>query len=159
MSELAYLSKTYSAARSSALRSYSAIPEGFRKTCPHSGNAQLNSAYWILGHLFSSQCFIVFSLSKTPIPEEFSWLKLFGNGSDPETANSEGPDEAVILAAMEKIHPLALKRILELTEEELNFSTGIPPFPTLRDALYYLCQHESVHNGHLGWLKKIADFS
>jgi hypothetical protein len=121
---------------------------------------ELNSYYWIVGHLCWAENLLVNKNLEKGVSTEFEWLDFFALGANDHFSNDR-PDFKVVLEAFKTIHANALKTIREASIEELN-STSVLGFNfgngnTVREILKHAIRHESVHCGHLGLICKISN--
>jgi len=89
------------------------------------------------------------------IPAEFA--KKFGKGSVPEADPAQYPKVAEILAVFHRVHEQALAELASLPEATLDEPTK-PPHPlfdTKFGAIQFAPQHEMLHAGQIGLLRRL----
>ena len=89
------------------------------------------------------------------MPSKFR--KQFSRGStpDPDPAQHASPQE--LLAALATIHRQACLEMAEYTSAQLNEPTEMPysVYPTKLGALLFCPQHEMIHAGQIGLLRRL----
>lgn len=114
-----------------------------------------NSANWILGHITSVRQGVVNRLGDAlPVDER---LKQYRRGSEGDVAQPIPFHELVAL--YDRLHPLLIARLQNLTEAELVAKSPMPtpagPDASLGAALSSLVFHESYHVGQLGVARRL----
>lgn len=117
---------------------------------------QLNSAFWIIAHLATTENGLLLAATKGPF-QKFSWAKHYTVGASglPE---GQRPSEDEVLSTFHAVHARAVAHLETLTEADLNAPnpTGMAVFgTTMRDVITHAIRHEGSHIGHLGWLCKL----
>lgn len=122
------------------------------------GSVQLNSYFWILGHLTWAENLLVLHVLGYSQLEVYPWLDRFRLGS--MDGEKDGmPEFMVVLDAFKKVHALAIEKLSSAPLEELdlesslafNFGRG----NSVREIIKHAIRHESVHCGHLGLICKV----
>lgn len=89
------------------------------------------------------------------IPDEF--LKLFGKGSAPEANAGHYPDPDKIRNVYDLVHFKISEELADLPESVLDepVDTEHPMFDTKYGALIWCAQHEFLHAGQIGLLRRL----
>jgi hypothetical protein len=93
------------------------------------------------------------------ISEEF--LRLFGRDSLPDPDPAKYPSQAEILAVFNRVHEQVLRELRSLDESELD-KPVLKPHPLVKTklwALLWCAQHEAVHAGQIGLLRRQLGFA
>lgn len=117
---------------------------------------ELNSLYWIVGHLAWAENMLILqgsfgTPSKAPILNEFA----FGS----QHKISEEMSFAELKHLAKKIHEQTIAHLKTLKDEDLakpnalNFGFGQEP--TIQLILMHFIRHLGTHIGHLSWLGKL----
>lgn len=118
---------------------------------------ELNSAYWIVAHLTSSENWLVLRGTGGPF-QKYSWAKLFNLGSQAPDPSACPPLEE-ILAAFKEVHANSIAHVAGLSEEQLSAPhqalMKIGGQDQVRDVILHAIRHEGLHCGHLSWLCKL----
>jgi uncharacterized damage-inducible protein DinB len=88
------------------------------------------------------------------IPPKF--LRLFGRDSIPDSDPARYPTAAEIRAVFDRVHEQALRELRGLDESELD-QPVLKPHPLVKTklwALLWCAQHEAVHAGQIGLLRR-----
>jgi len=113
-----------------------------------------NSVNFVVGHMVSSRFLVAQVIGVT---EESPFGDLYRRGVEVKDA-SEYPSIDEIKQAWQKITPLLMKRLEDITEEELSAK---PPFDvpfienSVRGAVSFLAWHESTHLGQMAYLGRL----
>lgn len=116
---------------------------------------QMNSAYWIVGHLAWGEAGILQESCNGP--KLFRpWMKHFSIGQQP---SQEAPIPfGDLLGELDEVHQLSLEYIRSLSDEDLEQPAFVAPArwdTVVRKALYHGIRHESFHTGQLSWIAKV----
>lgn len=117
----------------------------------------MNHALWTLGHLASTDDFMLveFTGQKSALPE--SWNTLFGMGSTPTSDASKYPSMAEVSKALDERRAVLEKWVASLTPAHMATQTpeGWRPYtPTLGDVPGFIAWHEGYHQGQLAVLRR-----
>jgi hypothetical protein len=119
---------------------------------------------WQVGHLAMAEYRLALERVRGARAEDGAlisqgFLDLFGRLSvarvDPEPSNY--PAVAEIRAVLDRVHRQALKELTTLDEAELDMPV-LKPHPLAKTKLWSLlwcCQHEAVHAGQIGLLRRL----
>jgi len=118
---------------------------------------------WQIGHLIiANYLHGIASITgpSKPIREAIdikSYVKFYGLDSSPTTLYEYKPDSQTLIDQFNMIHKMTLQTIENLDFTSLNTPTEIknPGAKTKLEALLWLIQHQSWHNGQLALLKRI----
>jgi len=124
--------------------------------CIVSGDIKFNSAHWIAGHLVWTEHFLLIQgLGKESL--DIPWLEQYGFGSNPDEIKIK-PDFKDIMEKLDEVHELAVKNILELTDEEIDKENAINAafggVNSKRNLIKHAIRHEPMHIGQLSWILK-----
>jgi uncharacterized damage-inducible protein DinB len=84
--------------------------------------------------------------------------KLFGKGSVPSSEMSVYPSPREIRDVLDRVHQRALDEVVDLPSEVLSQSAGEPEHPMFKtkfEALGFCAQHEFIHAGQIGLLRRL----
>jgi hypothetical protein len=114
-------------------------------------------ALWIMGHLASTDDWLLseFAKQKSNIPE--AWQKLFGMKSAASADANAHPSVDEVRKAMDAAHAGVLKWIGSLTPEQLQtpMSKEWQAYaPTMGDLAGFFAWHEGYHAGQLSMVRK-----
>ena len=114
----------------------------------------MNHPAWILGHLATTNDFVVNMLGgdATVCPE--AWSPLFTQGTTPEPDRSKYPSKNELLAALDQGHTNLAATLQAADDDTLakeNPVEGMRPLaPTIGDLATFICTiHEMLHLGQL----------
>ena len=117
---------------------------------------------WQVGHLAMAEYRLVLERIRGQrledeqlIPESF--LKAFGKGSTPTARPDDYPSSADIVGVFDRVHQQAMAELPELSDEILD-QPPEAPHPLLKtkyDALCFQAQHEMLHAGQIGLLRRM----
>jgi hypothetical protein len=117
---------------------------------------------WQVGHLAMAEYGLCLFRVRGRLPEDLELMpskfrKQYSRGSTPDAdpANQPSPDE--LLATLAKIHEQALAALAGYSSEQLNEPTEMPyaVYPTKLGALFFCPQHEMIHAGQIGLLRRL----
>ncbi|MCB0793048.1 MAG: DinB family protein [Flavobacteriales bacterium] len=113
----------------------------------------LNSMYWIVAHLASSENFLVLRATGGPM-QRFSWAKHFNMGTAPPDPKELPPFDEV-RAMFDDVHACSLAHIRTLSDDQLAEPHAarmrLGGTDQVRDVLMHAIRHEGLHCGHLSW--------
>jgi hypothetical protein len=121
---------------------------------------------WQVGHLAFAQYRLVLERVRGKrsddaelISDEF--LQLFGRNSVPDPDPARYPDPAEIRAVLDRVYEQVLQDLPALPETELD-ALIIPPHRlarTKREVLWWCGQHEMLHAGQIGLLRRLLGYA
>ncbi len=118
----------------------------------------LNSYYWIIGHLAWAEYFLIVRSCLNQKMDAPEWLKLFSIGSK-ISDSAELPPFKSVLDFFKLVHQYVLENAITLTDEQLamkNYKAlSFSGDDSVRAIFQHTIRHEGVHCGHLGLLCKI----
>lgn len=122
----------------------------------HCEGQPLNTAYWLVAHLATSQNGLLLRATGGPF-EKFSWAKHFtlGTGGLPP---EQCPPFEEVWATFKAVHERVMQHLPSLSAEQLDAPniTGLDAIgATVRDVITHAARHEALHTGHLSWLCKL----
>ena len=121
------------------------------------GEKKINSPYWIMAHLASTQGSIINMMGGPAMPED--WPRDFTLGSQTTDWQEHWPDLEFVRQTFSAVHKAASKYILALGTEQLDLDFPNANyhriFRTNRDALYHIIRHEGYHCGQIGLICKM----
>lgn len=125
-------------------------------------NTNLN---WQIGHIIlANSLHGVASISgpNSKIKDQFSiedYIKFYGPKSNPLAFTNEKPSFETLMENYEFVYTTINKAITPLNENDLTTNTAIPnpSVKTKAEALNWLVQHQSWHNGQIAILKRILN--
>jgi len=87
------------------------------------------------------------------------YIKFYGPKSKPHSFKSEKPSKEELLEVYDLIFVLILEGLKNLTTKDLQTETAVPnpAVKTKYEALLWLSQHQSWHNGQIGMLKRVLN--
>jgi hypothetical protein len=119
---------------------------------------------WQVGHLASAEYRLALLRIRGERPEDENligkaFMKQFGadTDTDPDPNASAYPQPAEIRAVFDRVHAQALLELRDLDESTLD-QPALRPHPkrkTKREILYWCAQHEFVHAGQIGLLRRL----
>jgi len=118
---------------------------------------------WQVGHLGVAQYGLALKRVRDEKADDAQLIspefrKLFGKGSTPVPDPAKYPTPQEIRAVFDRVHQQVLDGTGVLSEEMLDEATGEPPHPmfkTKRGALQWSVQHEFIHVGQIGLLRRL----
>ena len=116
---------------------------------------------WQVGHLAIAEYRLTLMRTRGPRPDDNElvspqFLGLFGATSVPDADTVKYPSQTAILAVLDRVHEQTLRELPGLTEHELD-QPPLQPHPIARTKLWSLlwcAQHEMVHAGQIGLLRR-----
>ena len=116
---------------------------------------------WQVGHLAFAQYRMALERIRGPQPQDADliseeFLCLFGRDSVPDPDPAKYPGQAEIRAAFDRVHEQVLRELRGLDESELD-QPVLKPHPLVKTklwALLWCAQHEAVHAGQIGLLRR-----
>jgi uncharacterized damage-inducible protein DinB len=124
-------------------------------------SAGVSTIAWQVGHLAMAEYRLALERirGRRPedeglIPEEF--LKHFARASIPNPDPAQNPSVEHIRAVFESVHRQALAELETLSEDELSQPVlkSHPLAKTKQEALFWCSQHEMLHAGQIGLLRR-----
>jgi hypothetical protein len=117
---------------------------------------------WQVGHLAMAEYRLALVRTRGVQPGDDqllseSHIKQFGINSVPDPDPAKNPTPAELRAALERVHVQAQKELPSLSDAELDQAPCLP-HPLLKnklDALLWLSQHEMLHAGQIGLLRRL----
>jgi hypothetical protein len=122
---------------------------------------------WQAGHLAMAQHRLCLERIRGQMPEDKEIISdefttCFRRESQPIADPDLYPSPARILVVLDRVHQQALRELPRLSEAELN-SPPLPPahplFDTKLGALLWCAQHEMLHAGQIGLLRRLHGHS
>lgn len=118
---------------------------------------------WQVGHLAVAQYSLALKRVRGEKPEDGELLppefrRLFGKGSTPVPDSAKYPTPDEIRSVFVRVHKRVLEETGTLSEETLEETAGDPPHPMFKDkrgALRWSVQHEFIHAGQIGLLRRL----
>ncbi|MEM7457788.1 MAG: DinB family protein [Planctomycetota bacterium] len=130
---------------------------------PESGAGYVTHIAWQAGHLAMAQYGLTLfrqrgrnlEVDKQLMSSRFR--KLFMRGTEPEADREKYPEPAEIREVMEKVHSRMLIEVAGFEDAELDEQTDQPhaAFDTRYGALLFAGDHEMVHAGQIGMLRRL----
>jgi hypothetical protein len=116
---------------------------------------------WQVGHLAFAEYRMALERIRGQRPEDSellsdAFVRLFGRDSVPDPDPAKYPGQAEIQAVFERVHEQTLRELRGLGESELDQSV-LKPHPLVKTklwALLWCAQHEAVHAGQIGLLRR-----
>lgn len=126
---------------------------------PHEGVTHIA---WQVGHLAMAEYRLLLERvrGKTPADGELipsAYFDLFGKGSVPSRRAEDYPSSADIVGVYDRVHEQALEELPGLSDDALD-EPPLTPHPLLQnkyDALCWMAQHEMLHAGQIGLLRRL----
>jgi hypothetical protein len=116
---------------------------------------------WQVGHLAMAEYRLALVRIRGQRPEDAElisedFVKRFGP-SPPDPDPARNPSPAEIRAVLDRVHRQALHELQGLSEEELDQPTAKPhpKFTTKLGSLFWCGQHEMLHAGQIGLLRRL----
>jgi hypothetical protein len=121
---------------------------------------------WQVGHLAMAEYRLALERLRGPRPEDATlivepFLRRFGRESVPDPDPAKNPSPSEIRAVLDRVHQQALRELAMLTDEELDQPSlkPHPLFTTKLGALLWCGQHEMVHAGQIGLLRRLLGYA
>jgi hypothetical protein len=116
---------------------------------------------WQVGHLAFAEYRMALERIRGPQPQDADliseeFLRLFGRDSVPEADPAKYPSRDAIHAVFHRVHEQVLRELQSLEESELDQPVR-KPHPLVQTklwALLWCAQHEAVHAGQIGLLRR-----
>jgi uncharacterized damage-inducible protein DinB len=117
---------------------------------------------WQVGHLAMAQYRLVLERTRGQRPGDAElisddFLARFGRDSVPDPSAARYPAVADLRGVFDRVHEQVLRELGELREEELD-APPVKPHSlcaTKRACLFWCAQHEMVHTGQIGLLRRL----
>jgi uncharacterized damage-inducible protein DinB len=118
---------------------------------------------WQVGHLAVAQYGLALKRVRGEKADDAELIspkfrRLFGKGSTPVPDPTEYPTPKKIRAVFDRVHQQVLDETSGWSEEMLDEATGEPAHPmfeTKREAIRWGVQHEFIHAGQIGLLRRL----
>jgi uncharacterized damage-inducible protein DinB len=146
-------------AREYSLRLLDSIPpaDWFRQ--PSEGVSHIA---WQVGHLAIAEYFLALDRQRGRRPEDAAlfpegFAARFGRESIPDPDPAKYPNPAELRTILDRVHQQTLTEASGRTEAELDQPAGKPHriFATKGEALFWCSQHEMLHAGQIGLLRRL----
>ncbi len=117
---------------------------------------------WQVGHLAMAQYGLALfrlrgrqEIDSQLMPSAFR--KQFGKGSTPDPNPANNPSPAEIRQTLDAVHAQVLKELPGYKDDDLDTPVDPPHavFDTKMGALYFCSQHEMMHAGQIGLLRRL----
>ena len=119
---------------------------------------QLNSAYWLIGHLAWTQNNMLLKTTGGKAMD-IPWEKHFGFGKALDKDAEGLPGIKEILDTLKELQQRSVDHLRQITPEELDEpNPGGIAFggdSSKRMMVHHVIRHEGVHAGHLSWICKL----
>jgi hypothetical protein len=120
---------------------------------------------WQVGHLAMAEYRLALDRIRGSRPEDADlisegFLALFGRNTVPDPASANYPSLAELRAVFDRVHEQTLKELANLPEDELDRPI-LKPHPLAQTKLWSLlwcAQHEAVHAGQIGLLRRLLGY-
>ncbi len=126
---------------------------------PHEGVTHIA---WQVGHLASAQYRLLMERIRGKRPEDADlisdeFMEHFAKGSTPSSKADEYPSSADIVGVFDAVHAQAMQELPTLTDEVLDDPPEAPHplLKTKHDVLCFMVQHEMLHAGQIGLLRRL----
>jgi len=117
---------------------------------------------WQVGHLAMAEYRVALERVRGPQPEDREmipkeFLRQFGKGTTPEVDRSVYPTPDEIRNTLDRVHVKLQHDIPECSDALLDeqFSVPHPAFSTKLGALYFVAEHEMLHAGQIGLIRRM----
>jgi hypothetical protein len=117
---------------------------------------------WQLGHLAIAQYRLMMFQLRGEVPSDaelidISYAPLFGRGSVPNPDAAQYPPLSEIRATFDRVHAQALEEVARYNDQALAAPPQAPHrlFTTKLGAVMWAPQHEFIHCGQIGLLKRL----
>jgi hypothetical protein len=120
---------------------------------------------WQVGHLAFAQYRMALERIRGPQPQDAdliseAFLRLFGRESVPGPDPAKYPNPAEIRAVFDRVHEQVLRELRDLDDSELD-KPLLKPHSLAKTklwALLWCAQHEAVHAGQIGLLRRLLGY-
>ena len=125
-------------------------------------DAGITHIAWQVGHLAMAQYGLALFRQRgrlrtdnAILPREFR--RLFMKGTQPEADRSKYPEPSELRAVLDGVYEQVRMEVPQFTEEHLDEPVDQPysTFPTKYGALLFTADHEMLHAGQIGLLKRL----
>ncbi len=120
---------------------------------------------WQVGHLAVAEYRLVLERIRGVKPDDdriipASYFDLFGKSSVPSSDPGVYPGPHELLAALDRVHVATLNELQNLPLEELDqpLHKPHPAAETKLEVLFFCGQHEMLHAGQIGLLRRILGY-
>ena len=121
---------------------------------------------WQVGHLAVAEYRLTLVRARGELPQDASlvaspFLKQFGKDSVPDPDASKYPSPSDIRGVLDRVHAQALRELVELPEAQWDAAPS-PPHPLFKtklDGLFWCADHEMLHAGQIGLLRRLLGHS
>lgn len=117
---------------------------------------------WQVGHLAMVEYALCMRRVRGVRPEDAElisdeFMAPFRKGSTPTADPADYSDPEEIRRVLDRVHDQTLEELPTLTEENLDESSGAPHpmFKTKLEAITWCAQHEMIHVGQIGLLRRL----
>jgi len=118
---------------------------------------------WQVGHLAVCEYGLAMKRIRGEKPGDLELVsdthrKLFGKGSVPDPDASKYPSPGKIKDILDHVHKQAIDELIDTPEEIFSEPVGDPPHPMFKTklgALHWCAQHEFIHAGQIGLLRRL----
>jgi hypothetical protein len=117
---------------------------------------------WQIGHLAMAEYGLCLfrQRGRAEIDSELMtsrFRKQFSRGSQPVADPTKNPTVEEIRDVLNRVHAQAMQELPALTEATLDEPVDMPysVFPTKLGALFFCAQHEMIHAGQIGFLRRL----
>jgi len=122
---------------------------------------------WQAGHLAMAEYRLCLERIRGKLPEDKAiiseeFISCFGRESQPVADPGLYPTPARILVVLDHVHRQTLQELPNLSEDELDEPPLLAPHPlfeTKLGALFWCGQHEMLHAGQIGLLRRLLGHS
>jgi hypothetical protein len=119
---------------------------------------------WQVGHLATAEYHLCMARirGRRPDDEQFipqAFVKSFGRGSVADPDPAKNPTVEEIRATLDRVHEHAMAELADYPDAEIDAATAPPAHPmfaTKFGALIWCGQHEMLHVGQIGLLRRLA---
>jgi uncharacterized damage-inducible protein DinB len=121
---------------------------------------------WQVGHLAMGQYRLTMVRIRGERPEDTDliapeFLRQFGADSLPDADPAKNPTPSEIRTVLNRVHEQTLKELPKLDDAELDQPILVPHprVKTKLESLLWCAQHEGVHAGQIGLLRRLLGYS
>jgi hypothetical protein len=122
---------------------------------------------WQAGHLAVAQYGLALERIRGRLPGDADFITedfraRFGRASVPDPDSAGYPSAAEIRSVFDRVHQQAMKELESLNEDELDKAPLKPPhslFATKQGSLIWCANHELVHAGQIGLLRRLLGYA